>query len=259
MSDSTIFFLHGGPAMGAAMERASFPESQRGHWWDQPRPAPGARQPYRDLLDASEAELRRVARERGTSLVLLANSFGAVLAAHLAQVAPELIERIVLSAPVADLELALLRVARRVAALATPPATQLRAALARYDEAPARQQYWAVMDLLLPHPQLSQQYWLPASPQADWFAQMLGRPEMFDFAAHLAIADDYQRTPLPAQPSPFTGPVELLLGVADPLADPAATADWWRRCFPQASVRLVTAGHFPHLELPQETLRIFGA
>ncbi|MTV39584.1 alpha/beta fold hydrolase [Duganella radicis] len=241
-------FLHGGPAMGAAMERALYPERIDCHWWDQPRPVVGARRPCQDLCDAAEVELRRQAQLHGQPLTLLASSFGAVLATHLSRVAPRLIARIVLLSPVAELEQGLLRVARRVAQLSGQPAPALDAALARHDQAPGRESYWAVFHALLSHPALVKQYWLPGSPRADWFAQMLALPEMFDLAAHMAIADDYQRTPLLPQAVPFRGPVDIILGVADPLFDPVEAAAWWRRCYPQAQVRLAPAAHFPHLE-----------
>lgn len=251
------FFLHGGPAMSAAMERESHPGLA--HWWDQPRPVVGARRPYQDLLAAAEAELRRQAHACGAPLTVLASSFGAVLAAHLARVAPELIARIVLLAPVADLEQGLLRLARRLAQYAQAPVTQLQAGLDAYARAPGREQYWSVVNALLAHPDLAAQYWLPGSPRAAWFLQMLARPEMFDLAAHMALADDYQRAPLQPQRVPFDGPVDLLLGVADPLDDAAAAAHWWRQCYPQARAHLLTAAHFPHLEQPAALMRILGA
>lgn len=256
---SSGLFLHGGPAMGAVMERECAAQLPDCYWWDQPRPAAGQGRPYQALLDAAEAELRRLAAERAAPLVLMANSFGAVLATHLARVAPQLIARLVLLAPVADLEQALLRLARRVVALSAQPAASLRAALTAYDAAPARERYWAVVHALLQHPELAAQYWLPGSPRAAWFAQMLAQPEMFDLAAHMAIADDYQRAPLQPQRVPFDGPVELILGAADPLGDYSATARWWRQCFPQARKHLLAAAHFPHLEQPQAVLRILGA
>ncbi|MYM66350.1 alpha/beta fold hydrolase [Pseudoduganella sp. FT55W] len=247
---SPALFLHGGPAMGAAMERASYPQLADCHWWDQPRPAAGTRRPYHDLLDAAEVELRRLAALHGEPLTLLANSFGAVLATHLARVAPQLIACIVLLAPVAELEQGLLRVARHVVQFSEVPAPALQAALAAHERAQDRESYWAMFHALLPHPSLSSQYWLPGSSRAAWFAQMLALPEMFDLAAHMAIADDYQRAPLLPQAVPFSGPVELIFGAADPLTDAVAAAAWWRQCYPQAQARRVAAAHFPHLELP---------
>nr|WP_315261311.1 alpha/beta hydrolase [uncultured Duganella sp.] len=252
-------FLHGGPAMGAAMERECTAQLPDCHWWDQPRPTAGQGRPHQMLQEAAEAELRRVAALHGAPLVLMANSFGAVLATHLARVAPQLIARLVLLAPVADLEQGLLRLARRLAALPGPPASPLRMALNGYAGAPGRDRYWRVFHAMLEHPELAAQYWLPGSPRAAWFAQMLGRPEMFDLAAHMAIADDYQRAPLQPQRVPFDGPVELILGAADPLCDYSATARWWRQCYPQARKHLLAAAHFPHLEQPQAVLRILGA
>jgi pimeloyl-ACP methyl ester carboxylesterase len=258
MSVTPCLYLHGGPAMGAAMERALLPQLSHCHWWDQPRPAADSPHAYQDVLAAAEAELQRLFNLHGQPLALVANSFGAVLAAHLARVMPAKVARLVLLAPVSELEQGVMRVAQRVLAFSAEPAPALQAALSAYQAAPTRARYWEVFQVMLQHPDLAARYWMPGSPRAAWFTQMLALPEMFDMAAHVAIADDYQRAPLLPQPGGYDGPVELVFGVGDPLTDPAAAVQWWRQCYPQASARLVPAAHFPHLELPDEAIRIFG-
>ena len=113
MPAPSILYLHGGPGLGPVFERARYPDSPQVHWWHQPLAKPCAPHPFRDLQDAALAELRRCAAELGAPVTLLASSFGAHLAVHLARHAPEAIARIVLLAPTFDSEDAAIRLARR--------------------------------------------------------------------------------------------------------------------------------------------------
>src|SRR4051812_39853290 len=109
---ASIFYLHGGPGLSVAIESTRFPHTDEVEWWQQPPAAPCAQRPYLDLLEATLAGFRRSAQTRGAPLTVMASSFGAHLAAHIANHAPDLVARVVLLAPTYNPEQAALRLAR---------------------------------------------------------------------------------------------------------------------------------------------------
>src|SRR4051812_45197511 len=150
MSAASVLYLHGGPGLGPVFERARYPDATQVHWWHQPLAKPCAARPFLDLQDAALLELRRFAGERDAPVTVMASSFGAHLAVHLARRAPELISNIVLLAPIFNPEQAALRLARRAFRVHTEHASagKLAAALAAYEDDPGRARFWDVFGAL---------------------------------------------------------------------------------------------------------------
>lgn len=68
-------FLHGGPAMSAALERLFYGNCLPVRWWEQPRPAPASAHPFRDLLTAREVVVREQSEQADGPVSLQAFSF----------------------------------------------------------------------------------------------------------------------------------------------------------------------------------------
>lgn len=255
MQPPTIFYLHGGPGLGTAFERQRFPDADHVHWWQQPSAVSCATRPYQDLLAATLAEFRLSVDMLGGPMTIMASSFGAHLAVHLARHMPESIARIVLLAPTYNPEAAAMRLARHGLALhaADANADKLVAALAAYEADPGRPRFWDVMGALWLLPNVTSLYFGPNSgdePQV--FAYLLQQPGVFDAPSSVATSDDFaNHAPAPAA-SPYTGPVTVIFGQFDPMVDPAADGPIWRTVFPQAQLRTLPTGHFPLLELSIE-------
>ena len=255
MQPPTIFYLHGGPGLGTAFERQRYPDADNVHWWQQPSAVSCATRPYQDLLAATVAEFRLSVDMLGGPMTIMASSFGAHLALHLARQMPESIARIVLLAPTFNPEQAALRLARHGLAshAADANAGKLVAALAEYEAAPGRARFWDVMGALWLLPNVTSLYFGPNSgdePQV--FAYLLRQPGVFDGPSSVATSDDFAaNAPLPAR-SPYQGPVSVIFGEFDPMIDPARDGDIWREVFPQAVIRTLPTGHFPLLELSLE-------
>jgi pimeloyl-ACP methyl ester carboxylesterase len=72
-----------------------------------------------------------------------------------------------------------------------------------------------------------------------------------DFDTFQAVVNDALSVPLPPIRHTTGQRLRVLIGRHDPYAE-AADVDYWHSVFPVATVELVEAGHFPHLELPPE-------
>ncbi|WP_229257472.1 alpha/beta fold hydrolase [Duganella callida] len=256
MAAPSVFYLHGGPGLGPVFERARYPEATHVHWWHQPVIRPCAEGPYLDLLNSTVTEFRRVAGQAGAPLTVMASSFGAHLAVHLARTVPELVKNIVLLAPTFNPEQAALRLARRAFRVHTDHehAGKLAMALAMYEEDPGRPRFWDVFGALSLLPDVTALYFGPnAGPDAARsFAELIQQPGAFDGPTSVATSDDFSvrdHTPLR---SPFEGPVSVLFGAYDPMIDAEQDRKIWEVIFPQAEFCKVETGHFPLLELTLE-------
>lgn len=256
MAAPSVFYLHGGPGLGPVFERARYPDAAHVHWWHQPLAKPCATRPYQDLLDAALAELRRAAAERGEPLTVMASSFGAHLAVHLARQAPELIKEIVLLAPTYNPEEAALRLARRAFRVHTDHqhAGKLATALAMYEDDPGRPRFWDVFGALSLLPDVTELYFGPgAGPDAARsFAELLQQPGAFDGPTSVATSDDFSAQDHTPVRSPYQGPVSVLFGAYDPMIDADKDRELWAQVFPQAGFFKIETGHFPLLELTLE-------
>lgn len=250
----STFYLHGGPGASAIPEREWLGESLEVYWWDQPRPKSSALRPFAELVDAAEAEFCRLAAEAGGKMGLLANSFGAHLALHLAHRVPQHISSMVLLSPVCDMETAFIRLARRLAE-GSSQREQLSAAAEALEKRPGdREKFWQLVGTIFSCPGFLDAYW---SPNAEWQRQWLGElmasnPAVFDFDAFQAITNDFLDGSAVDVKSQFDGPVSAVLGTHDPLIDTQVDGKIWQRCFPQAKVKIIESGHFVHMELPPE-------
>lgn len=256
MAAISVFYLHGGPALGPVFERNRYPDASHVHWWQQPLAKPCATRPYQDLLEAALAELRRVAAEAGQPLTLMASSFGAHLAVHLARQAPELVKNIVLLAPTYNPEDAMMRIARRAFRVHTNDhqAGKLAAALAMYDHDPGRPRFWDVFGALSLLPDVTGLYFGPLGGEAATrsFAELIKQPGAFDVSTSVAVSDDFAAQDHTPQTSPFNGAVAVLFGAHDPMIDAEQGREQWSKVFPQAEFFKVESGHFPLLELTLE-------
>ena len=88
-------FLHGGPGLHCAVERAWFGDTLPILWWDQPGVA-GEPDPFRALVAHAGRQLEAMAESTGGQVNLIAHSFGGQIAAVLAREYPGLIRRITL-------------------------------------------------------------------------------------------------------------------------------------------------------------------
>ena len=253
MAATSVFYLHGGPALGPVFERARYPEASHVHWWHQPLAKPCAERPYRDLLQATLTEFRRVAAEAGQPLTVMASSFGAHLAVHLAQHAPALIKDIVLLAPTFNPEQAALRLARRAFRVHTdhPNAGKLATALAMYEDDPGRPRFWDVFGALSQLPDVTDLYFGPNGgvEAARSFSELIQQPGAFDGPTSVATSDDFSAIDHTPLRSAFDGPVSVLFGAYDPMIDAEHDRTVWETIFPQAAFFKVETGHFPLLEL----------
>ncbi|GJI98058.1 hypothetical protein RugamoR57_47760 [Duganella caerulea] len=252
---TSIFYLHGGPGMSVEVERTRYPQAQQVQWWQQPPATPCAPHPYLDLLEAALVEFRRSVKEHGAPMTVMASSFGAHLATHLAQHAPESVERVVLLAPTYNPEQAALRLARRALALNAghADADKVTAALAAFDAAPGRARFWDVFGALQLLPDVPALYFGPQAGDAPrHFVEVLQQPGGFDGVSAVAISDDFAATFRAPGRSAFNGPVSVLFGRHDPMIDAEHDGPLWRAIFPQASLRMVDSGHFPLLETSLE-------
>jgi pimeloyl-ACP methyl ester carboxylesterase len=255
MSAPSVLYLHGGPGLGPVFERARYPDASQVHWWHQPLAKPCAARPYLDLQDAALAELRRLAEERGAPLTVMASSFGAHLAVHLARRAPELISDIVLLAPTFNPEQAALRLARRAfrVHIDHPNAGKLAGALAAYEDDPGRARFWDVFGALSQLPDVTSLYFGPrGAAAAGSFVELIQQPGAFDGPTSVATSDDFSAADHTPARSAFTGPVAVLFGAYDPMIDAEQDSAVWSTIFPQVVFHKVETGHFPLLELTLE-------
>jgi pimeloyl-ACP methyl ester carboxylesterase len=255
MTAASVLYLHGGPGLGPVFERARYPDAAQVHWWHQPLAKPCAARPFLDLQQEALAELRRVAQERGAPVTLMASSFGAHLAVHLAQQAPELIANIVLLAPTFNPEQAALRLARRAFRVHTdhPNAGKLAAALAAYEDDPGRPRVWDVFGALSQLPDVTSLYFGPqGAAAAASFVELIQQPGAFDGPTSVATSDDFSAFDHTPAQSAFAGAVSVVFGAYDPMIDAAQDSVVWRTIFPQATFHHVETGHFPLLELTLE-------
>lgn len=252
---ASIFYLHGGPGLSVAIESTRFPQDGQVLWWQQPPAAPCAQRPYLDLLEAALAAFRRSAQAHGAPLTVMASSFGAHLAAYIANHAPESVARVVLLAPTYNPEQAALRLARHALErnAGHADADKVAAALAAYEAAPGRARFWEVFGVLQLLPDVPSLYFGPHAGDApQHFLDVLQQPGAFDGPTSVAVSDDFAASFKPPGRSAFGGPVSVLFGRHDPMIDAEQDTAIWRTVFPQASFRTVDSGHFPLLETSLE-------
>lgn len=251
MNLPTTLFLHGGPGLSAVAERELHGDSLDVLWWDQPHFEVLFARPYQALLDDAVLQAERLADSGGRKVNLLAHSFGAHLALHLAMQMPSRIGAITLMAPSINVTSAFVRLAERVATFSAQP-DKLLATKHRAEQPGASfGDVWALARAICEVPDFLNVYWGPdAGDRQRWFFELIATKPWADLNTCQVILEDFWTQPALDQPISFAGPVTLVFGHHDALVDAAAEEARWKRYFPQAQTRVVNAGHFIQLETP---------
>jgi pimeloyl-ACP methyl ester carboxylesterase len=219
------------------------------YWWDQPRSVVLFANPFNELVDLAEEELLRLADRHRAPVRVLAHSFGAMLALHLAMRQPEAIHNVVLLAPVSHVGNAFVRLALHLSERRADR-YRLLATRERYLDAP--DDLAAFSDLaraILTTPDFIDAYWAPDSaPRRDVFKTLLEREPIFDAATFDAVTGGHLHLPRLQATTRISGRVSIVLGRYDPLIDPDAEAAIWTGYFPTATTRMLDTGHFIQFE-----------
>jgi len=249
-SEAPVLFLHGGPGLNAQMERRRFQTSLAIHWWDQPRISGMAGHAYDSWVGNAEREVRRMSEARGGRVALLASSCGARIAVELLTRVPHLIGAVTISGGVLDVRAAFIRFGRRLAQKRCDQ--RLRHAVEAAEDKPGRDTCWVLINALLATPHVLDDYWSPqAVEQCATMNRLAAEGSLLDFETFQAVVDDWVVEAAPNQLADPAQRTRVLIGRHDPYAQ-SGDVDDWHRIFPAATVELVEAGHFPHLELPPE-------
>jgi pimeloyl-ACP methyl ester carboxylesterase len=156
-------------------------------------------------------------------------------------------------APVFDVADAIVRLGEHALPMATDPnrlieaLQQNRAQHNRFDTFRTLvEEIWAV-------PGVPDVYWSPASGvRKKWFLEVIAREGWVDFNTFIVILKDFWDTKPMNVKTTVAGPVNIVFGSHDVLVDATQEAQNWLRFFPDATIKLTDAGHYPHLENPPE-------
>ena len=250
LSDACVLFLHGGPGLSAEMERRRYRTSLAVHWWDQPRIPANTPKAFDALAEAAELEVKHMADAQGDRVSLLASSFGALLALALLNRIPEMIGAVTFSGGVLDQRAAFMRFGRRLAQKLSDQ--RLRQAVDAAAENPTRECLWTLINAIIATPGFIDEYWSPwAVEQCTTMRELATQGTLLDFETFEAVVNDVLAVPPPPIPQDPRRYIRVVIGRHDPYAE-MGDVGHWRKWFPAATVELVEAGHFPHLELPRE-------
>lgn len=239
----TALYLHGGPGLNCAVERAWFGDSGGVLWWDQPRFAADSANAYQATLDAAAEKLADLHARQGVPIHVIGWSFGARLALDLAHRAPEAIGSLTLLAPSLCLETAFAHLAANLAARGAG------ISLPRSPHTGNHEDFMQRVMSILAIPELFSYYWAPASTALfqRHHADTAGN-DWFDLDTFTAISREVIRRPITALATDHV--IRILAGRHDPYFDPETDIELWKRIFPQASVRIVDSGHMVPVEIP---------
>ena len=245
-------FLHGGPGLHSAVERAWFGDTLPIVWWDQPAVA-GDPTPFRTLVAHAGRQLQIMADSGDGQVDLIAHSFGGQIAAALAREYPALIRRItLLGCPHDRIHVVFLFARRRLEAGCEYPG--LRDALAAAEENCDEGRFFALVQACYPDGTLPGIYFGPHSAKVrDRYFTMAGKMPPLDVATYFAVMQEFLHTQNSTQSAEYGGKVSIVMGRDDPLLDLDEDRKKWLGVFPDAEFMVVDAGHFLHLELPPET------
>ena len=247
----TALYLHGGPGLNCAVERAWFGESCPVLWWDQPRFPADADNAYQATLDAAAEQLAELRTRQVEPVNIIGWSFGARLALDLAQRAPEAIGALTLLAPSLCLETAFERMTGYLAAKgACTPAPLLSAP--RSDCRTGNHEGFMLRVMsILSIPDLLSHYWAPTSGALSARHGMeTARTHWFDLDTFSAVSREIIKHPIASLPPGQVKRIRIFAGRYDPYFDPEVDVDLWKTLFPEASVRIDDSGHMLPLEIP---------
>lgn len=244
-------FLHGGPGLCCLAEREHYDTTLLIHWWDQPRGVVMFAHPFAELVEMATDTVSECALQCGQPVGLVAHSFGAQLALHVASRIPEHLYAVTLLAPAFNIVDALTRVGRCVLERGADAAGLQRALRLLAEQPYNRDCFWSLFDALLATPDFLRVYFSrDADAQYAAFAGLMAREPLFDASALRAILQDFwELRPIDGPIAPGC-PVDLVFGKYDLLSDPSEEEAIWLQYFPQARSRHLDAGHFVHLERP---------
>jgi len=243
-------FLHGGPGFNAEMERRRYGASLAVEWWDQPRIPADAAAAFNLWVRAAEQKVRSLFEIQGGRVALLASSFGARLALEVLSRIPAMVGAVTISGGVVDPRAAFLRFGRRLAQKCRDQ--RLHHAVDEAAREPARETLSALINAIMATPHVMNEYWGPlAVEQCATMHGLAAQGALLDFETFEAVIHDVPAVPPAAIAEDLGRQIQVLIGRHDPYAE-AGEVDYWRAWFPAATVELLDAGHFPHLELPPE-------
>lgn len=253
MKQTKTLFLHGGPGSSAIPERELYGNSLPLLWWDQPRAEVLFARPYQALLDDAAIQTETLISRGADKVNLVAHSFGAHLALHLALLMPEKIGAIALIAPVFDVVDAIVRLGMHVVSRATDPRRLVKALEENRAQHSRFEAFQMLVEEIWAVPGLLDVYWSPASVERKkWFLEVIEREPWLDFNTFMVILKDFWETkPMHARAT-VQGPVNLVFGTHDVLVDAQQETQNWLRFFPDATISLLDAGHYVHLEAPPD-------
>jgi pimeloyl-ACP methyl ester carboxylesterase len=205
--------------------------------------------PFSELTDLAEDELLRLADHRQAPVRLLAHSFGALVALHLAVRQPEIIGAVVLLAPVCNVGNAFARLALRLSERSRDR-SRLLAARERYlYSSDGFEAFWGLAQVILTTPDFVDAYWAPRSiEQCGAFKAMLKNEPLFDIATFETVTQEVFHLPLLNATTRIDGPVSVVFGRYDPLVVHDIESSIWTDYFPTATVSVLETGHFIQLE-----------
>lgn len=244
----SVLFLHGGPGLTAELERRWFGESLPVHWWDQPLVRNDASDPYSSLIDAAIAEVGRLSVAQRGPVGLLAHSFGAYLARALVARIPERIGAITICGGIWDLSTAVLRLGWKF--VRSWRDADLESACRQAADADTPQGYFGLFARVSAMPGFLDCYWSPsAGGPREAMKALAAAGGLIDWPTCQALMTAALGTPPPALPVRHRAPVRIIIGRFDPYFDEDDVGAW-EALWPGATVEIVEAGQFPHLELP---------
>lgn len=246
-------FLHGGPGLSCFAEREHYGTTLPIHWWDQPRAVVMFAHPFAELVEMATDTVSECAQQCGQPVGLVAHSFGAQLALHVASRIPEQLYAVTLLAPAFNIVDALARVGRCVLDRRAGAAGLQRALQLLAQQPYNRDCFWLLVDELMATPDFLRVYFSDdADVEYAAFTDLMARESLLDASAFRAILQDSWALQPIHGPIALGCPVDLVFGKYDVLSDSSEEEAIWLQYFAQARSRHLDAGHFVHLERPPD-------
>lgn len=246
----TALYLHGGPGLNSAIERAWFGNSHPVLWWDQPHFSADAKNAYQSTLEATAEKLAELHSLEGRPIHVIGWSFGTRLALDLAHRNPEAISALTLLAPTFCLETAFDRLARYLASKGAEKEAPLSPEPLLSHRDGNHHIFMERVMSVLSTPDLFSHYWSPTSGAK--FARHsaeAARTEWFDLATFTAVSREVINRPLIPLPPRKIPCIRILAGQHDPYFDPETDFVLWKKLLPEATILTVDGAHM----LPFET------
>jgi pimeloyl-ACP methyl ester carboxylesterase len=249
--DPTALYLHGGPGLNCAVERAWFGENYPVFWWDQPRFSADVENAYQTTLDSAAKKLAELHARLGKPVHVIGWSFGARLALDLACRPPESIGPLTLLAPSLCLETAFERMAGYLAAKAAGMPTPLASAPRPDHHTGNHEDFMQRVMNILSTPDVFSHYWAPTSGTLSARHNTeAALTHWFDLDTFTAVSRELIKRPIASLSLGQVNRINILAGRHDPYFDPKADIGLWKTLFPEASIRIVDSGHMLPLEIP---------